>query len=134
MEALPQLLGGFLLFFLGIWLFIKFASWIKLPYEEDYKSDKKLTINFYLLTNMEQLIPAQEAHRRADAVREARVAQEIEEVTSAINKAWDEGLYKVSINKRLTKVTKQYLIEHGYKVSYYAGSQLDPEGFTNITF
>lgn len=82
---------------------------------------------------MKQLIPAQEAHRRADAVREARVAQEIEEITSAINKAWDEGLYKVEIGHELSNDVIQYLADKGYDVSYYAGSQLD-SGTTTIRF
>ena len=82
---------------------------------------------------MEQLIPAQEAHIRADAVREARTTQELEEVISAINKAWDEGLYKVEIDHKLSSDVALYLANKGYDVSYYAGSQLD-SGTTTIRF
>lgn len=82
---------------------------------------------------MEQLIPAQEAHRRADAVNEARTSQELEEVISKIHKAWDEGLYKVEIDHKLSSDIVMHLANKGYDVSYYAGSQLD-SGTTTIRF
>ena len=82
---------------------------------------------------MEQLIPAQEAHIRADAVKEAHTTQELEEVISKINKAWDEGLYKVEIDHELSSDVVLYLVSKGYDVSYYAGSQLD-SGTTTIRF
>lgn len=86
---------------------------------------------------MEQLIPAQEAHIRANAVREAHTTQELEEVISKINKAWDEGLYKVEIDHELSSDVVLYLASKGYDVSYdvsyYAGSQLD-SGTTTIRF
>ena len=78
---------------------------------------------------------AKEAKERSTAISSGRLEQELEHIYEKINEAIGFGKTEVIFyNKSISSQAKEFLLNKGFKVSWFGGNQLDPCNDTTISW
>lgn len=78
---------------------------------------------------------AKEAREVSDEINSDRMKDELDWIYGLINEARFEGKNEITFsNKTLMKATKEFLINKGFKISYFFGDQRDPADDTTISW
>ncbi len=76
---------------------------------------------------------ATEAKERSIAISSGKLEEELEHIYEEINKAINLGKTEVTFyDKTISSQAKEFLLNKGFKVSWFGGDQRDPANDTTI--
>lgn len=83
----------------------------------------------------EKFFTATEAKERSTAINSSRLEEELEHIYEKINNAINHGKTEIVLyDKKISNQAQEFLLNKGFKVSWWGGCQRDPCNDTTISW